>query len=316
MKGILRKLLFGNMPVREYSTVTIAGDIKETVFLKTKKNTIDISTSHWLLCLDPVVFGVWINDNKLLADINENKECKIFFGSSINTRDEKIEREAVAILELSRFDKIEEKNGTFFLWKLEKNSIHHVGLIKALLIFHRYYKKPGISFKKLKSFASAYSYPRRVRIISVRQGTYYNIFPMDLLGEISGSKRFVFGLRHTNIALSKIIETGKIVVSEVSFEHKETIYQLGNHHSVSPPSLDSLPFKVKQSDNFGFYIPEWAERYNEIKIERTINLGSHMLLWGQSVNEKTLKPSAGHLFHIHFLHYLYQQRKGYAYPLV
>ena len=37
MKGILRKLLFGNMPVREYSTVTIAGDIKETVFLKTKK---------------------------------------------------------------------------------------------------------------------------------------------------------------------------------------------------------------------------------------------------------------------------------------
>ena len=316
MKSILRKLLVGNTPISEYSTVTIAGDIKERVYLKTKKNSIDVSTNHWLLCLDPVVFGVWINDSKLIADINENKECKIFFGSAINSKNEKIERKAVAKPELRLFDKIEEKDGTLFLWKLEKSTIHHVGSIKALLIFHRYYKKPGFSFEKLKSFASAYSYPRRVRIISVRQGDYYNIFPMDLLGEISSSKRFVFGLRHTNIALSKIIETGKMVVSEVSFEHKETIYKLGKHHSVSPPSLDSLPFKVKQSDSFGFYIPEWAERYNEIKIERTMNLGSHMLLWGKSVNEKILTSSSGHLFHIHFLHHLYQQRKGYAYPLV
>jgi flavin reductase (DIM6/NTAB) family NADH-FMN oxidoreductase RutF len=316
MKGIIREILLGNEAIREYSTVTITGDIKEKVYLRTKKNIFDVSKNQWLLCLDPVVFGIWITDRELIADSNETQDYGLFFGSSINSNAENIERKSVAVLGLSLFDKIEEKDGTLFLLKLEKSRIQHVSPIKALLIYHRYYKKPGFPFKKLKSFASAYSYPRKVRVVSIRQDNYYNIFPMDLLGEISDSKRFVFGLRHTNVALSKIIESGKLVASEVSFEHKETIYQLGKHHGVSPPSLDSLPFKTIQSDHFGFYIPEWADRYTEIKITRTMSLGSHMLLWGEAVNEKILKMSSGHLYHIHFLHYLYQKRKGYAYPLV
>jgi flavin reductase (DIM6/NTAB) family NADH-FMN oxidoreductase RutF len=118
------------------------------------------------------------------------------------------------------------------------------------------------------------------------------------------------------VALSKIIETGKVVVSEISFEHKDIIYQLGKHHSSIPPSLELLPFKVTTSENFGFYIPDWAESYKEIKIERTINLGSHMLLWGEVINQVTLKTHTSHLFHIHFLLYLHQKRKGFSYQLV
>ena len=75
---------------------------------------------------------------------------------------------------------------------------------------------------------------------------------MDLLGNVNGSKRFVFGLRHTNVSLSRIIETGKLVVSEVSFNHKNTILELGKHHSSKPPSLDSLTFDLVPSKNFGF----------------------------------------------------------------
>src|SRR4029077_16258381 len=114
------------------------------------------------------------------------------------------------------------------------------------------------------------------------------IFPMDLLGTIPGCNKHVFGLRHTNVALPKIIETGKMVVSEVPCEYKDIIYKLGSHHSVAPPSLDMLPFNVLTTEKFGFYIPEWAENYKEVQITRTINLGSHMLLWGEWEKENKL----------------------------
>ena len=41
-----------------------------------------------------------------------------------------------------------------------------------------------------------------------------------------------------------------------------------------------------------------------------MNLGSHMLLWGEEINEKYLSEPHGHLFHIHFLHYLHQSKEG------
>ena len=47
-----------------------------------------------------------------------------------------------------------------------------------------------------------------------------------------------------------------------------------------------------------------------------MNLGSHMLLWGEEINEKNLGESTGHLYHIHFLHYLHQKTKEQTYPLV
>jgi hypothetical protein len=220
-----------------------------------------------------------------------------------------------ATLTLDFFDSIKEENGTLLLLKLKKSNIYHLHFIKTYLLFFRYYKKDSLSFARFKSFVAAYSYPRRVRIISFRQDNYYNIFPMDLLGDIKQRGRYVFGLRHTNTALHRIIETGKLAVSEVSFKYKDIIYQLGKHHSSSPPSLDSLPFDVIFSKNFDFYIPAWVESYKEIKILKTVNMGSHMLLWGELIEEKTLTGPADHLFIVHFLHYLHQKNKGLSYRL-
>jgi flavin reductase (DIM6/NTAB) family NADH-FMN oxidoreductase RutF len=138
---------------------------------------------------------------------------------------------------------------------------------------------------------------------------------MDLVGDIPLSRRFVFGLRHSNVTLARIIETKKLAVSEIPYEQKNIIYQLGKHHR-EPLSETHLPFELIQSETFDFPIPAWANSYKEIRIVNTMNLGSHMLLWGEEVSQKYLSDSHGHLFHIHFLHYLHQRKKGLAYPLV
>jgi hypothetical protein len=132
---------------------------------------------------------------------------------------------------------------------------------------------------------------------------------MDLLGNIPGSDYFVFGLRHTNGALPRIIETGKLAVSEVGYAHKDIIYQLGKHHSGPPPAADELPFDLTLSKNFEFFIPGLAESYREVDIVRTLDLGSHMLLWGKVRDEQIMAAAGGHLFLVHFLHYLHQKNK-------
>lgn len=309
MKSLIRKLLIGNIPVSEYSTITVPGDITEKVFLKKGNVQLDISDHHWLLCLSPVVFGIWFSEkNSDLLSSKGNGYKMYFYDAEKNS-------ETVAVLELSLLNKIVEPDGTLLLLKLEKPVTHHINLIKTLFLYYRHYKKPEQDLTVLKSFSAAYSYPRRVRLISFKEGAYSNIFPMDLVGDIPQSNRYVFGLRHSNVTLARIIETKKILVSEIPYEHKNVIYQLGKHHR-DPLSVNALPFDIIESEKFHFPVPAWANSYKEIAIEKNINLGSHMLLWGEEINEKKISAPHGHLFHIHFLHYLHQQKKGNTYPLV
>jgi hypothetical protein len=317
MKEFLRKIVFGDDVIREYSTVRIDPGIRERVYLLTEAREwiLDISSCHWLLCLDPIVFGVWINNDQK-GTLDEKVRYKMSFRDGACPPGKDPAGKAVAVLQVDILDKIEDIGGSLYLFRLANCRIHHVSFIKTRLLYSKYYKKPGLSFYKLKSFAAAYSYPRRVRIISFMSSDYYNIFPMDLLGMIPDAGRFVFGLRHTNLALSRIIEAKKIVVSEVPYVYKDIIYQLGSHHSTKPPSIEHLPFKVIPSPEFKFWIPEWAESCKEVTIRMTKNLGSHMLLMGEWTKDNVLKPPTSNLHHIHFLHFLHQKKKGNPYPLI
>ncbi|PWT71819.1 MAG: hypothetical protein C5B59_17135 [Bacteroidetes bacterium] len=313
MKNILRKIFFGDIQITEYSTITIKNGVKERVYLEAGHMLEDITSRHWLLCLNPIVFGIWVEKKEESDALQKSQDYTIYFKEENN---DSREQKTLARIRLDYFDRIEESNGTLFLFELKTSRIFHLGRFKTYLMYYKYYRKPGLSFNRLKSFVSSYSYPRKVRVISFKKDEYYNIFPMDLVGMIPGTTRCVFGLRHTNVTLSKIIETGKLVASEFSFDHKEVIYQLGRHHGSSPPPIESLPFKVRSTDHFQFYVPEWVDTYREINIYRTMNLGSHMLLWGEWENERQLKECGKNLYHIHFLLYFYQVTKGDAYTLV
>jgi hypothetical protein len=309
MKAVLRRILFGDTPVSEYCTVTVDGDIREKVYLTIGSARLDISGIHWLLCLNPIVFGIWFKDGSEFIPPVKDSSCEMHFTDGAKTS------ASVADIKLFVRHQIQTTEGTLVLAELKQVAIHHIPYIKSLILYYKYYKKPEQDYKKLKSYSAAYSYPRRVRVVSFREGDWFNIFPMDLVGDIPSGKRYVFGLRHSNVTLDRIIRTGKICVSEIPYDYKSVIYQLGKHHK-EPLSETILPFKVISSETFGFPVPEWADRYKEIRIVSTMNLGSHMLLWGEEVNEKYLHESHGHLFHIHYLHYLHQRKRRLDYPLI
>jgi hypothetical protein len=309
MKGLIRNILFGDTPVSEYCTITVEGEIREKVYFITEKDSRDVSQMHWLLCLNPIVFGIWYNRSKGLIPPGKDSFCELRFTDGSD------KSQTLALADLVVRDSIEAADGKLVLVELRKTSIHHVSFIKSLLLYYKYYKKPEQNYDKLKAYSTAYSFPRRVRVVSFREGDWFNIFPMDLVGDIPSGKNYVFGLRHSNVTLNRIIEKGKICVSEVPYDYKKVIYQLGKHHKEAL-SEGGLSFKINTSEAFGFPIPEWACRYKEIRILKNMNLGSHMLLWGEEFNEKYIRESKGHLYHIHFLHYLHLKEKGLQYPLV
>jgi hypothetical protein len=111
------------------------------------------------------------------------------------------------------------------------------------------------------------------------------------------------------------METRKIVVSEVPGQYKSVIYELGKGHLTAPRLLGDVPFGVDITAKFGFVVPEWAESYKEITILKTIDLGSHMLLFGEWSEATILKPETARLHHIHFFHFLHQRGRGRSYPL-
>ena len=306
MRKLLKKILYRGINITEYTSITLDKDISEKVFLEIAGSKVDVSSGHWALCLEPVIFGIWISND--LFDLSKDKSCKLLF--------EEKNGKKLAEVRLSAIDGIKEKDGCLLLARVEECKLFHVSSIESSLLYNVYYRKQGFSFNKFKSYVSAFSYPRKVRLVSFKKDDYYNIFPMDFVGEIGLTNYYVFGLRHTNKTLPEIIKEKRIAVSEVPFTYKDNIYQLGRHHSSHPPPLEQLPFKTHESKNFGFPVPGDAICYNEINLTKTINLGSHMLLWGESGYREIKSNSQEQLYHIHFLLDLFLERNGIAYTRV
>ena len=306
MRKFIKNILYRNINIKEYTSITLNKSISEKVFFETAGSRTDVSGDHWALCLQPLVFGIWISNH--LFDLSQNKSCRLLF--------EEKNGKKLATVRLSTLDGIKEKEGCLLLTRAEECKLFHVSSIESSLLYNVFYRKPGYSFKIYKSYVSAFTYPRKVRLVSFKKAEYYNIFPMDFIGEISQTNYYVFGLRHTNRTMAEMINEKKVAVSEVSCNYKEYIYQLGTHHSSQPPPLERLPFKTVESKNFAFPIPSDASRYNEINLIRSINLGSHMLLWGESKYGEINSVANEQLYHIHFLLDLFLERKGNAYRRV
>ncbi|MBN9384520.1 MAG: hypothetical protein J0H74_27450 [Chitinophagaceae bacterium] len=291
MKRLIRKILMGDTMFSEYSRVRFTGEAEELVWLESGEKKIDVSLSHWLLCIKPLVFGVWLG-----PEVPGEASYRLCFGDA-------------AVITLDLLHRVEDGGGVLLLLQVRRCRLMQLDPIRRWVLYRRYYSRDKMSYRRFKGFVAAYSYPRRVRLVSFREGDEYNLFPMDLLGEVPLQRKYVFGLRHTNRTLERIIATGKIVVSEVPAAYEDAIYKLGKHHSSRPPELHELPFEVKCTKHFGFYYPAWVQGYKEVRISGTFNMGSHMLLWGEIEKEEKINEGDDHSYLIHFLQYLHRIKR-------
>jgi hypothetical protein len=310
------RLLTGERVIRDFVTVGADDRLREKAYLVADGRVWDVSERQWLLGLDPRVIGIWVGaDDGTAEDLGGRMAYTLYIHAETPAAD--VTAKALGAMALEYADRVVHDNGILFLFRVRSTVIHHIEPWRAWLLYRKFYRKPGVTYERVKAVASAYTYPRRVRIISFSfdANTHY-IFPMDLLADIRLAGRYLLGMRHSNQVLKKIMEVGQIVVAEVPADYKQLIYQLGRNHSASPPPLDQLPFGVVATREWGYYLPEWVESYKEIRIGKTLDLGSHMLLCGEWPEDVTLKPETSRLHHIHFLYYLHEKGGKISYPVI
>jgi flavin reductase (DIM6/NTAB) family NADH-FMN oxidoreductase RutF len=291
--SLLNKVFFNGVKIQTFAITRLSpGEVEEKVFLKKGKHYFEITKHHGMICLDPFCMAVWLPQAQ--ADLIEGENVDIQF-----TKDIKLN----ASIKVSPIEKIDTEHGALLLYQIEKVKNYQLSALHRLLLFAHFLRSKKNTYNHRKTISALYSYPRNIIIVSYKDEDYYNIFPMDIHGYIEEEGLYILGLRTTNVTLEKILEAKKVVVCDTNTADVKTVYDLGKHSSKEPTKIEEMPFGINESEQFGFYIPDFVGSYKEIEIIRNKKMGYHMLMIGKVINTKKMKPESSSLYHVGFLQY-------------
>lgn len=165
---------------------------------------------------------------------------------------------------------------------------------------------PADLFAKFVLFAA----PRPVVLVSHQRDGHGNLFPMDLVGE-AGAPCYLLGLHRTSPAIPSMIEAGRLAVSTVPLGWKKTVFGLGRNHRQATIDWSTLPFEMSFK---GIPTPAAALTVREVRIEKTVDVGSHILFI--TTTESLDRRSPGlQMCHTHGFYQMYLQKQGRSLPV-
>jgi len=291
--SLIRKLFFKDNKITTFCITRLtANKVVEKVFLKKGRYKTEITKHHGMICLDPFCIAVWLPAGE--ANEIDPQTATILFESDNHLN---------ASIEATLIESKPTEQGVLFLYSIRKVKNYQLTILHRLLLLRYFLRSKKNTYRHRKVISALYSYPRNIIIVSYKDNSYYNIFPMDIRSYIEEEKLYLLGLRTTNITLEKILSAGKVVVCDTDTVDINTVYTLGKHPSADPTKIQDLPFKVTESKMFGFYVPDFTGSYKEIRIIDHKKMGYHMLLIGKVVNEEQIKPDSASLYHVGFLQF-------------
>jgi len=299
MYSLIKKFFFKDAKIKIFSISRLSDrQIEEQVFLQNGKDSIDISTKHGMICLDPFCVAVWLTKGQ--AGLLDTQRAKLQFQRR---------KQPIASISVSLIEKIEGDKCVLLLYKITGVKNYLFTLLHRFVLFAYLLRNKTSTYSYRKTISALYSYPRKIIVVSYKDEDYCNIFPMDIQGYVQEDAMYVLGLRTTNVTLNKILAAKKVVVCDTDSVAVNTVYTLGKHPSASPPKLEDHPFATTESEMFKFPVPDFTGSYKEIEIIMHKKMGYHMLLVGKVVHSKTIRQNTSPLHHVGFLEYL---KAGYA----
>jgi flavin reductase (DIM6/NTAB) family NADH-FMN oxidoreductase RutF len=157
-----------------------------------------------------------------------------------------------------------------------------------------------------------YIAPRPVVLVSVSEPAHSNIFPMDLIGPL-GSACFTLALRSTSVSIPTMVSARRIAISGIGAEHKNAIYQLGEHHKKGFADWAALSFPTRPTPVFGIPAVSTALRVRELAVEHSEAIGSHVFFVCRTVSDS--QPTDGpQLHHTAGFYQEFRRRRGNPFP--
>jgi len=293
MGSLINKLFFNNTKIQTFYISRLhAGEIAEKVYLKNGAHLADITKTNSMICLDPFCMAAWLTTEQAALTSNQEATIRFVKGNKLN-----------AAIDVSLIEKIQTSKGVLFLYRVERVKNYQLGALHRLVLFAYFLRSKANTYHSRKVISAMYSYPRSIIIVSYKDDSYCNIFPMDIHGYIEEEDMYILGLRTTNVTLEKILAAKKVVVCDTNEVAINTVYDLGKHSSKSPTLPDQLPFKTTESELFKFPVPDFVGSYKEIEIISNKKMGYHMLMIGKVLNKKQVKSNPSSLYHVGFLQF-------------
>lgn len=294
MKRVLRKLFPSLFPISEYVTGSAEGlpcMLKCVAVVNGKR--VDLERQPLFLGYKPLVMGI-CDAPELIQFIPESKQVTFEFLNIVSG-------EKVASLEL-RVDKIVPIENQLLVLLVGISGSHTFETRLERLAFRinqRLTKKSPanidltrVEYEMLKV---AYSVPREIRMVTVRNELGANTFPIDLFG-IAGLHHLVLSLRHSKKSFEQIAEAKLIHIRTMSGKYAPFAHFMGRGHSMSWHKAVLPPDQIG-TEEFGF-------------AKVIFDYGIHRILILHRIS-RMIEDSSEKLVHVHRSYANWHKRQGF-----
>jgi flavin reductase (DIM6/NTAB) family NADH-FMN oxidoreductase RutF len=278
----LKWFVFGSANLRQQCAIGLRDPQTEvSVWLCGLGAPRDVTYNHVMAAARPLTLGIGFESQRDAAIIRRSRP-------SLQFRERRGEQRVLGEISLQPTEAIPVRGE--YLHLFETRSYRNYCLpgfrLWALYLFYEYRRwRAGrrtdasgfrMVVRELHTVFVFYICPRPVVLVSVTDGNFANIFPMDLIGPI-GTRHFSLALHRTSTAVPLIENSRRVALSNVPVEQTAVAYELGKNHK--KPSVDwaDVPFATTLSATFRLPVPRFSLRVREMRIEAVRDLGSHKL---------------------------------------
>ena len=269
----------------------------------------DITNDHVFTGYNPLIFTFHVPDPNESIQPGDQivlpSSIEIFFCHSSSSQNGVLnKKDAVAHLSMVLIRKQSAGNTTVYHYE-GKKGVHHflssfqqsiLGLSNRL-----YNKREGNVYLHDNLYTQvqiAYAVPRIISLITVSDGTLYNLFPTDLHGPIN--KQFYVGsLRHAGKACKQVEAYKKIAISQVHCAAYKSVYALGKNHMQELRPKEIFPFGLSVSPVYGLALPKSVLQYRELELLESFEHGIHKIMLFKIVSEQAVSNEPATLAHVH-----------------
>ena len=275
----------------------------------------DITNQHLFAGYSPLIFTLYSTSDKE-SELTEKIDI-IFSEQCLKPNEFLGKKDAIACLSLKMIRRQSAGDISIFYYEGLKGEHHFLSSFHQHIIGLNnglYNKKPGNVYlhdNLYQQVQIAYSIPRVISLITVSDGTLFNLFPTDLHGTVN-ERYYISSLRHEGKACKQVVDSGRVVISQVHCNAYKTAYSLGKNHTQELRPKESFPFGDINSSAFQLPLPQSVLNYRELELVQSFEHGIHKLLLYKIVSTRILSEEPATLSHVHNVYATWRHNKGLA----
>lgn len=286
---ILKRLIYGGTMLPGEFTLGLNHPQSEiSVSLEVFGRSLDVTRRHTIACCAPFLLGVYLDQDLSGAIRKSDTLITLRFSERMG------EKHRLGELRLALMASIPIDESDLALFRVLGSRNY---CLPSLRLWSYYLPAAYSNWRNLKSFdvkmssseirASyvAFIRPHPIALGSVQGDTGGNIFPMNLMGELS-DRRFAFTLKDSRRPAHIIERLGRLALSNIPMSLCPTAFQLAANHKQESIDWDQLPFPLSESQMLRIPVPAAAGHVRELDVEQVHKLGSHTLFVARIVSDE------------------------------